>query len=153
MVVPITKLRSGDPNVQLPRYMTPGSVGMDIAASIARTEVLEPSGRALIPTGLAIALPENYEAQIRPRSGLALRNGLTVLNSPGTIDSDYRDEIKVLLVNLGSGIFQIHNGDRIAQMVICPVTRASWEEVESLDSTERGGGFGHTGSRGTEPPR
>ena len=153
MVVPITKLRSGDPNLHLPKYMTPGAAGMDIAASIARTEVLEPSGRALIPTGLAIALPENYEAQIRPRSGLALRNGLTVLNSPGTIDSDYRDEIKVLLVNLGTEIFQIHNGDRIAQMVICPVTRASWEEVGSLDSTERAGGFGHTGIRGTEPPR
>ena len=126
---------------------------MDIAANIASTEVLEPFGRALIATGLAIALPENYEAQIRPRSGLALRNGLTVLNSPGTIDSDYRDEIKVLLINLGNEEFQIHNGDRIAQMVICPVTRVSWEEVRSLDSTERGGGFGHTGRRGTGPPR
>ena len=91
---------------------------MDIAANIASTEVLGPFGRALIPTGLAIALPENYEAQIRPRSGLALRNGLTVLNSPGTIDSDYRDEIKVLLINLGSEEFQIHNGDRIAQMAV-----------------------------------
>lgn len=153
MVVPITKLRSDDPNLEFPKYMTPGSAGMDIAANIASTEVLEPFGRALIATGLAIALPENYEAQIRPRSGLALRNGLTVLNSPGTIDSDYRDEIKVLLINLGNEEFQIHNGDRIAQMVICPVTRVSWEEVRSLDSTERGGGFGHTGRRGTGPPR
>lgn len=128
----------------LPAYATQGSAGVDLRAS--EPCVIPPGGRALVPTGLRIALPEGYEAQVRPRSGLALKHGVTLLNSPGTIDSDYRGEIGVILINLGQEPFSIQPGDRIAQMVFAPVTRGVWDEVETLDETERGaGGFGSTG--------
>lgn len=119
---------------------------MDLRACLASPETLEPGERRLIPTGIRIALPEGYEAQIRPRSGLALKKGITVLNSPGTIDCDYRGEIGVILINLGEENVVINNGDRIAQMIVAPYTRVTWLETEDLDATERGaGGFGHTG--------
>ena len=128
----------------LPEYATPASAGVDLRASDGC--VIPPGGRALVPTGLRIALPEDYEAQIRPRSGLALRHGVTLPNSPGTIDADYRGEIGVILMNLGQEPFVVEPGDRIAQMVVAPVTRVAWSEVEELDATERGeGGFGSTG--------
>ena len=128
----------------LPAYATQGSAGVDLRAS--EPCVIPPGGRALVPTGLRIALPEGYEAQVRPRSGLALKHGVTLLNSPGTIDSDYRGEIGVILINLGQEPFSIQPGDRIAQMVFAPVTRGVWDEVDTLDETERGaGGFGSTG--------
>ena len=128
----------------LPEYATPASAGVDLRASEGC--VIPPGGRALVPTGLRIALPEDYEAQIRPRSGLALRHGVTLPNSPGTIDADYRGEIGVILMNLGQDPFVVEPGDRIAQMVVAPVARVAWSEVEELDATERGeGGFGSTG--------
>ena len=128
----------------LPEYATPASAGVDLRASEGC--VIPPGGRALVPTGLRIALPEDYEAQIRPRSGLALRHGVTLPNSPGTIDADYRGEVRVILMNLGQEPFVVEPGDRIAQMVVAPVTRVAWSEVEALDATERGeGGFGSTG--------
>ena len=131
----------------LPSYATPGSAGMDLRAALAELLVLEPGERALVPTGLRIALPPGYEAQIRPRSGLAIKEGITVANAPGTVDSDYRGEVKVGLVNLGDAPYTIRRGDRIAQMVVAPVTRVAWRQVASLDDTERGaGGFGSTGS-------
>lgn len=131
---------------QLPSYETLMSAGMDLRANIDTPMVINPMERKLIPTGLFIALPEGYEAQVRPRSGLALRNGVTVLNSPGTIDADYRGEICVILVNLSTEPFEIKDGDRIAQMVIARHERVEWQMVDVLDSTERGaGGFGHTG--------
>lgn len=132
--------------VELPGYATGGSAGMDLRACLAAPETLAPGERRLIPTGIRIALPEGYEAQIRPRSGLALKKGITVLNSPGTIDCDYRGEIGVILINLGEENVVINNGDRIAQMIVAPYTRVTWLETEDLDATERGaGGFGHTG--------
>ncbi|WP_299302127.1 dUTP diphosphatase [uncultured Fretibacterium sp.] len=128
----------------LPEYATPASAGVDLRASEAR--VIPPGGRALVPTGLRIALPEGYEAQVRPRSGLALKHGVTLPNSPGTIDADYRGEIGVILMNLGQEPFVVEPGDRIAQMVVAPVARVAWSEAEVLDATERGeGGFGSTG--------
>lgn len=131
---------------QLPAYSTPYSAGMDLHANIDGTLTLHPSERKLIPTGLYIALPQGYEAQVRPRSGLALKHGITVLNSPGTIDSDYRGEICVILINLGSEPFEIKDGDRIAQMVIATHETVQWSETDILDPTERdSGGFGHTG--------
>ena len=130
----------------LPAYATPQSAGMDIRANIDAPVTLRPLERKLIPTGLYMALPEGYEAQIRPRSGLALKHGLTVLNSPGTIDSDYRGEVMVLLVNLSSDNFTVNDGERIAQMVIARHETARFETVSQLDDTERGaGGYGHTG--------
>lgn len=130
----------------LPAYATPQSAGMDIRANIDAPVTLRPLERKLIPTGLYMALPEGYEAQIRPRSGLALKHGLTVLNSPGTIDSDYRGEIMVLLVNLSGDDFTVNDGERIAQMVIARHETARFETVSQLDDTERGaGGYGHTG--------
>ena len=130
----------------LPAYETSGSAGMDLRASLDQPMVLEPLQRAMIPTGIHIALPEGYECQIRPRSGLAAKHGITVLNSPGTIDADYRGEIKVILVNLSNEPFTINPGERVCQMVISRYSRAEWVEVETLDETERGsGGFGHTG--------
>jgi dUTP pyrophosphatase len=121
---------------------------MDLMADTTTPIQLRPGERALVPTGLAVAIPSGFEAQIRPRSGLALRNGVTLLNSPGTIDADYRGEVQVLLVNLGTMDFVVHRGDRIAQLVVAPVARAQWREVEELDDTTRGeGGFGHTGLR------
>lgn len=131
---------------QLPVYATPQSAGMDIRANIDAPITLHPMERRLIPTGLHIALPEGYEAQVRPRSGLALKHGLTVLNSPGTIDADYRGEVGVLLINLSQEDFVINDGERIAQMVIARHEQADFIIVEELDQTERGeGGYGHTG--------
>ncbi|MBR4919807.1 MAG: dUTP diphosphatase [Prevotella sp.] len=131
---------------QLPVYATPQSAGMDLRANIDEPITLHPMERRLIPTGLHIALPEGYEAQIRPRSGLALKHGLTVLNSPGTIDADYRGEIGVLLINLSQQDFIINDGERIAQMIIARHEQADFVVVEELDQTERGeGGYGHTG--------
>ncbi len=136
-------------DLPLPAYETAHSAGMDLAAAIERDLVLQPGARALVPTGLAIALPDGHEAQVRPRSGLAARNGLTVLNSPGTIDADYRGEVKVILANLGDQPFTITRGMRIAQMVIAPVIQAEWETVDALPDSARGeGGFGSTGTGG-----
>lgn len=137
--------RSSNP---LPRYQTPLSAGMDLCANLSEPVVLQPFERRLIPTGLFIELPAGYEAQIRPRSGLALKKGLTVLNTPGTIDADYRGEIGVILVNLSQEQVTIEHGERICQMVIARHEQAQLEEVSALTDTERGaGGFGHTGSR------
>ena len=131
----------------LPEYMTEHAAGMDLYAAVTEEVVLAPGEVKLIPAGFKIALPPSYEAQIRPRSGLALRHGITLLNSPGTIDADYRGPVCVILINHGREPFTIRRGDRIAQMVIAPVTRAEWEEVPQVDDTARGeGGFGHTGS-------
>lgn len=138
-------------DLQMPKYETEQSAGMDLRAALGEKEHIDilPGRRALIPTGLKIALPAGYEAQIRPRSGLALKNGITCLNSPGTIDADYRGEVGIILVNHGWEAFRIQRGDRIAQMVIAPVTQAAWLEVDALDTTERGeGGFGSTGVSG-----
>ncbi len=130
----------------LPAYATSQSAGMDLRANIDHPIVLQPMERCLVPTGLYIALPEGYEAQVRPRSGLAYKHGITVLNAPGTIDADYRGEIGVLLINLSSEAFTINDGERIAQMVIARYEQATFEPVDSLDETERGkGGYGHTG--------
>ena len=130
----------------LPQYATPFSAGMDLRANLDQHVVLKPLQRCLVPTGLYMALPEGYEAQIRPRSGLALKKGVTLLNTPGTIDADYRGEIGVIMVNLSSEDFVIEDGERIAQMVIARYEQTEWQEVEVLDETQRGaGGFGHTG--------
>lgn len=132
----------------LPRQQTPGAAGFDLAAALAPDEVIEiaPGAVAMIPTGLTIALPLGYEAQVRPRSGLAAKHGVTVLNSPGTVDADYRGEVKVLLINHGTSPFPVRRGERIAQMVVAPVSRVIFEERETLDATERGaGGYGSTG--------
>ncbi len=132
----------------LPAYATTGSAGMDMRANIEQDITIQPLGRAIIPTGIYIQLPDGYEAQIRPRSGLAAKSGITVLNTPGTIDSDYRGEICAILVNLSDKAFTIHSGDRICQMVIARHEKAIFTEVDSLDDTERGeGGFGHTGTK------
>lgn len=133
---------------QIPEYATAMSAGMDLRANLPDGDIeLKPLERRLIPTGLHIALPEGYEAQIRPRSGLAAKFGVTVLNSPGTIDADYRGEIKVILVNLSNDVFIVKNGERICQMVIAKHEKIEWEETDNLDETDRGdGGFGHTGS-------
>lgn len=131
---------------QLPSYATLQSAGMDLRANLEAPIVLKPMERCLIPTGIRIALPEGYEAQIRPRSGLALKKGITVLNAPGTIDADFRGEIGVILINLSQDVFVVNDGERIAQMVISRHEQAEWGEVEELDDTERGsGGYGHTG--------
>lgn len=130
----------------LPQYATAQSAGVDLCANVDSPVVIAPLGRALIPTGLYIALPDGWEAQVRPRSGLALKHGVTVLNAPGTIDADYRGEVGVILVNLGGEDFTINDGDRIAQMIFNQYGKAEFVEVDTLDSTERGaGGFGHTG--------
>ena len=133
----------------LPAYETALAAGMDLRAAVPADEpiVISPGGRALVPTGLAIALPAGFEAQVRPRSGLALKHGITCLNSPGTIDADYRGEIGVILANLGEAPFTIERGMRIAQLVVAPVARVRWQAVETLDDTDRGeGGFGSTGT-------
>lgn len=131
----------------LPSYQTPLSAGMDLRANVDAPVTLHPMGRTIVPTGLFIALPEGYEAQVRPRSGLAIKSGITCLNSPGTIDADYRGEIGVILANLSKEDFVINDGDRIAQMVIARHETAQWEPVDSLDQTQRGaGGFGSTGT-------
>ena len=139
------KIKKLNENAKIPLYMTAGSAGFDLTAAIDCDIVIEPMQRALIPTGLAIALNEGFELQIRPRSGLAIKNGITVLNSPGTIDSDYRGEIKVILINLSDEQFIVHNGDRIAQAVCNSYITVRFDEVEDLDETKRGsGGFGST---------
>jgi len=131
----------------LPTYQTAGSAGADLYAALESQLTLSPGQRALIPTGIALELPQGYEAQVRPRSGLALKHGITTLNAPGTIDADYRGEVGVLLINHGSAEFSIARGDRIAQLVVAPVTRGAFSTVADLSGTDRGvGGFGHTGS-------
>lgn len=132
----------------LPQYATPLSAGLDLRANIDTPITLQPLQRCLVPTGLYIALPEGYEAQVRPRSGLAIKKGITVLNSPGTIDADYRGEICIILVNLSNEPFVIEDGERVGQMVIARHEQAEWEETDTLDETERGaGGFGHSGKK------
>lgn len=133
--------------LSLPAYQSDDAAGLDLQAAISASEpvTIAPGARALVPTGLAIALPKGFEAQVRPRSGLALKHGITVLNSPGTIDADYRGEIQIILINLGASPFAVSRGDRIAQLVVAPVTRATLIKVETLDATRRGaGGFGST---------
>jgi dUTP pyrophosphatase len=146
--VAVRRLPHAD-GLALPAYETAHAAGVDLLAAVETDVILPPGGRALIPTGLAIALPEGYEAQVRPRSGLAARDGVTVLNAPGTIDADYRGEVKVILVNLGETPFAITRGMRIAQMVVAPVARLEWSVTETLPETARGaGGFGSTGTAG-----
>ena len=143
--VRIVRLANGE-GLPLPAPATASAAGVDLAAAVEERTVLRPGERALVPTGFAIQLPPGYEAQVRPRSGLALRHGITLPNSPGTIDADYRGEIRVILQNAGEKDFAIERGDRIAQMVVAPVVAVAWEPVEALDATARGeGGFGHTG--------
>jgi len=135
-----------NPTVSLPQYMTEGSSGMDLFASLDEAITLEPGERRLVPTGISVAIPQGFEGQVRPRSGLAIRNGIGVINAPGTIDADYRGEIGVLLINFAKEPFTLRNGDRVAQLIISRVFRAVWEETEELPPTLRqGGGFGHTG--------
>jgi dUTP pyrophosphatase len=143
--VPIKLLDHGA-DLPLPGYATEGSAGMDLLAALAESTTLAPGERMVIPTGFAMALPEGYEAQVRPRSGLALKQGITVLNTPGTIDSDYRGEVGVILINLGQEPVTVHRGERVAQMVVAPVTRAVLEVTDDLQESDRGtGGFGSTG--------
>jgi dUTP pyrophosphatase len=145
-VIPVQRLRPSENPLPLPRYMTAGAAGMDLVADPGEPVELAPGARALVPTGIAVQIPPGFEAQVRPRSGLALRHGVTLLNSPGTIDSDYRGEIMVLMINLGDRPYTVRRGERIAQMVVAPVVQAELREVESLASSHRGpGGFGHTG--------
>ncbi len=133
-------------DLHLPRYETSGAAGMDVEAAVCGVLLIDPGEMALVPTGFRVALPAGYELQVRPRSGLAVKYGLTILNSPGTIDSDYRGEVKIALINLGRKPFIVHRGDRIAQLVLAPVTRARFVLVKALDQTTRdAGGFGHTG--------
>jgi dUTP pyrophosphatase len=146
-VVPITRLPHGH-GIPLPAYETAQAAGMDLRAAVPDDEplVLRPGDRFPVPTGIAFALPEGFEGQVRPRSGLAAKHGITCLNAPGTVDADYRGEVKVILANLGEEDFTIRRGDRIAQLVIAPVIQAQWREADSLDETARGaGGFGSTG--------
>ena len=135
-------------DVLTPKYETPGSSGMDIAAYIDKDLVIDPGEKALVPTGFSLSIPQGYEIQIRPRSGLAVKKGITVLNTPGTIDSDYRGEVKVVLINLSKDKFIVKNRERIAQMIVCPIEQVSIEEVEELSGTIRGtDGFGSTGTK------
>ena len=135
-------------NINLPKYETEGSSGMDLAADITSTINIKPGEFSIIPTGISVSIPVNYEIQIRPRSGLAAKNQISVLNTPGTIDADYRGEIKVILINLGNKTFKVEKGLRIAQMVLCPIEKAKIREVEDLEKTDRGsGGFGSTGTK------
>ena len=145
-VLRILRVSSNTPALPLPTYATTGSSGMDLAADIVEDLVIPPGARATVPTGMAFGVPASHEVQVRPRSGLAAKAGVTVLNAPGTIDADYRGEVRVILVNLGSKPFTIHRGDRIAQAVVAPVVQVAVAEVASLDDTARGaGGFGSTG--------
>ena len=133
-------------SVELPKYETNGSSGMDLSANIDKQVKIEPGKTSIIPTGISVAIPENFEIQIRPRSGLAAKNQISVLNTPGTIDADYRGELKVILINLSNKTFVVEGGARIAQMVLCPIVKAKFKEVDNLDDTSRGdGGFGSTG--------
>ena len=134
--------------VVLPKYETEGSSGLDLAAHINKNVEIKPGSTAIIPTGLAVSIPKNFEIQIRPRSGLAAKSQISVLNTPGTIDADYRGELKVILINLGAKSFLVENGARIAQMVLCPIIKANLKEVKTLEDTKRGsGGFGSTGTK------
>ena len=143
--VDIKKVREGS-DVPLPQYMTEHSSGMDLYADIDEEITIKPMERTLVPTGISISLPDGYEAQIRPRSGLAIKHGITLVNSPGTIDADYRGEIKVIIINLGTSSFVVKRGERVAQMVVHEVSRVTWRESTGLADTARGGGgFGHTG--------
>ncbi|NPV05147.1 MAG: dUTP diphosphatase [Syntrophaceae bacterium] len=145
ITVTVTRV-DGSEDLPLPGYMTDHAAGMDLMAAVQGDLVLPPGQRALVPTGIAIALPEGFEAQIRPRSGLALKHGVTLLNTPGTIDADYRGEIRVILINHGAEPFVVRRGDRIAQMIVAPVCWVRWDPQPGLPATERGdGGFGHTG--------
>lgn len=147
VTVALTRLPHAE-GLNLPAYATAHAAGVDLEAAIEAPLTLNPGERQLVPTGLSIALPEGFEAQIRPRSGLALKNGVTVLNSPGTIDADYRGEVKIILANLGNAPFTIERGMRIAQMVVASYARVTWQAVDKLDETERGsGGFGSTGTQ------
>ena len=147
VTVTIKRLAHGE-GLELPAYATKGAAGMDLLAAVSTPVSIPPGGRALIPTGFCIALPPGYELQIRPRSGLALKNGITLPNSPGTIDEDYRGEVGVIVLNMGDEAFEVTRGMRIAQAVLAPVVRASWNEVTELDETARGsGGFGSTGTK------
>jgi dUTP pyrophosphatase len=142
--VSIRRLSGGD-DLAVPAYMTPGAAGMDLAAAVVKEVAILPGERALIPTGFCIVLPEGFEAEIRPRSGLALKNGITLLNAPGTIDADYRGEIKLILMNHGQEPFLVRRGDRVAQMVVHRVSRVVWMEIDEAPPSLRGdGGFGHT---------
>jgi dUTP pyrophosphatase len=146
VTVAITRVPGSPHGIPLPEYATEGSAGMDIRAAVESDLIMRPGETVLVPTGFAIALPPGYEAQVRPRSGLAVKHQIGILNSPGTIDSDYRGEVKIILTNFGKQEFTIRRGERIAQMVIAQYARAAWEEKGSLDDTRRGaGGFGHTG--------
>ncbi len=145
VTIQVRRLPHGE-GLPLPAYATPGAAGMDLLAAVAAPITIDPGKRALIPTGLAIALPTGFEMQVRPRSGLALRNGIVLPNSPGTIDEDYRGEVQVIVMNAGDVPFTVERGMRIAQAVVAPVVRAEWREVDSLDETARSvGGFGSTG--------
>ena len=142
----LIKQLPGSEDLPLPRYMTPHAAGMDLYAAVTDDVTLAPGERSLVPAGIAIALPEGCEAQIRPRSGLAIKNGITLLNAPGTIDADYRGEIKIIMANLGQEPFTVRRGERIAQIVVAPVLTATLSAVDELPETERNsGGFGHTG--------
>lgn len=144
--IPIRRI-SGSEDIPLPSYESAGAAGMDVRAAVKSAIRLEPGQSTLVSSGFAISLPPGYEAQLRPRSGLATRHGITLVNSPGTIDSDYRGEVVIALINLGTEVFEITRGMRIAQMVVGPVNRAEWKEVQDLPSTPRGsGGFGHSGT-------
>ena len=137
-----------DKNIKLPAYKTSGSSGMDLSAYVKNKIIIKSNKIAIVPTGIAVAIPKNYEIQIRPRSGLAAKKGISVLNTPGTIDSDYRGEIKIILINLGKKPFIIKSGDRIAQMILCPIVKGKFKEVKILPKTIRGkGGFGSTGKK------
>ena len=145
VVIAVKRVRAGRDPLPLPTYQTAAAAGMDLLADVRAPLSLRPGARALVPTGLAVEIPPGYEGQVRPRSGLALRHGVTLVNSPGTIDADYRGEIQVLLINLGTEDVSVSRGDRIAQLVIAPVARATWREVDELAASKRGpGGFGHT---------
>ena len=143
--VPIMRVRAAAEPLPLPRYMSPGAAGMDLLADVQDDVTLGAGDRCLVPTGIALAIPPGFEGQVRPRSGLAVRQGLTLLNAPGTVDADYRGEVQVLLVNLGREPIRIRRGDRIAQLVVAPVARVVWQEAAALVESERGaGGFGST---------
>lgn len=146
---PLIKVKKLHVDARLPQYMTELAAGMDIYALLQEPITLRPGERCLVPTGLAMAISPGYEVQVRPRSGLAIRNGVTLLNTPGTIDADYRGEIRVIMINLGDQLFEISSGDRIAQLIVAPVCQAQLEQVDELSTTQRGaGGFGHTGVNG-----
>lgn len=157
VAVAVRRLPGHDPALPLPAYATDGAAGLDVCACLAPDDraaglTLAPGARALVPTGLAVAVPPGFELQARPRSGLALRHGVTLVNAPGTIDEDYRGEVGVILVNHGTEAFVVTHGMRVAQLVLAPVTRLAWVEVEALDDSARGaGGFGSTGTEGLGP--